>query len=779
MSRSWPVGSLVVFLAMATISLTGCQTSNPMTSLSSSVSKATSSVSESLTSASSSLSSGVASLNPFTKRQRDFLEYIETQQFGAARQLLDSEVSYFSEYFSENDKAPLMVLSDHIWNTQYSSRYDDVVSGLANCKPDVTDQWSTDNTNIRKSKALAGSISSEATFQLSKAADVYSSDLARQEKSCLDLYSNSASKEITRLSIQFVSGSIQAGSYVTTLTDGDFSANAAIQNQILKTTQANSSAQLKAKANRINSGWFSVATRQAVDKKFFLLLKEELVTDGNLSIGDAITFEKNKAGIFNSYPYGGPLLKVAYVDLDRTDRTNKTDVKFRVTAEQKFELPIADITARYGSLTSFEDYDFVLFKKTDQSDISREFRDKSTPTSKVQVGTKEVPNPRYAEVFNAYQTALQRQAQVEADNSLTSSCRGNQCISAGFLEGMAKNRARKRSAEAATLLGNTPQTLTEAVYQQYEYRLVDISSEKSASISIALLNNRDKEIFFDKQTFKTKSSFTVAYGVQENDPSRSSIISRHDDENDVTRWEGEGFSFKLSKSLNSIEGNKVPSQTFTNNQTALAIIETNFASVSAVDVPVASASKTGSVIADKRFNSVVLIETGSGLGTGFYIKPNIVLTAYHVVEGHSLVRLKHFNQKTGSGRLLSHDVRLDLALIETDLLGPPLSIHSGPLPLGATVEAIGHPQGLEFTITRGVISALRMQESIYTEGSQKVEFVQSDTPISPGNSGGPLFLDDVVIGVADFGNVKEFSQNLNFSVSFNEVREYLAKNNIR
>ena len=431
MSRSWPVGSLVVFLAMATISLTGCQTSNPMTSLSSSVSKATSSVSESLTSASSSLSSGVASLNPFTKRQRDFLEYIETQQFGAARQLLDSEVSYFSEYFSENDKAPLMVLSDHIWNTQYSSRYDDVVSGLANCKPDVTDQWSTDNTNIRKSKALAGSISSEATFQLSKAADVYSSDLARQEKSCLDL-TPTASKEITRLSIQFVSGSIQAGSYVTTLTDGDFAANAAIQNQILKTTQANSSAQLKAKANRINSGWFSVATRQEVDKKFFLLLKEELVTDGNLSIGDAITFEKNKAGIFNSYPYGGPLLKVAYVDLDRTVRTNKTDVKFNVTADQKFELPIEDITARYASLNSFEDYDFVLFKKTDQSDISREFRDKSTPTSKVQVGTKKVPNPDMQRFSTPTKPLCRGKHRLRLITSLTSSCRGNQCISAGF-----------------------------------------------------------------------------------------------------------------------------------------------------------------------------------------------------------------------------------------------------------------------------------------------------------------------------------------------------------
>ena len=63
--------------------------------------------------------------------------------------------------------------------------------------------------------------------------------------------------------------------------------------------------------------------------------------------------------------------------------------------------------------------------------------------------------------------------------------------------------------------------------------------------------------------------------------------------------------------------------------------------------------------------------------------------------------------------------------------------------------------------------------------SAKVEFVQSDTPVSPGNSGGPLFLGNKVIGVVDFGNVEKYSQNLNFSVSFNEVRNFLRRNKIQ
>lgn len=105
----------------------------------------------------------------------------------------------------------------------------------------------------------------------------------------------------------------------------------------------------------------------------------------------------------------------------------------------------------------------------------------------------------------------------------------------------------------------------------------------------------------------------------------------------------------------------------------------------------------------------------------------------------------------------------------------PLAVHTGPLKLGETVEAIGHPKGYEFTITRGVISAVRRQRSAAIGSDNLVEFIQTDTPISPGNSGGPLLLKDAVIGVNDWIRVDKGSQSLNFSVSYNEIRSYLDR----
>jgi S1-C subfamily serine protease len=127
------------------------------------------------------------------------------------------------------------------------------------------------------------------------------------------------------------------------------------------------------------------------------------------------------------------------------------------------------------------------------------------------------------------------------------------------------------------------------------------------------------------------------------------------------------------------------------------------------------------------------------------------------------------------GKVVDSDVRLDLELIKAQVAGKPVKIHSGQIRLGETAEAIGHPKGYEFTITRGVVSALRKQSGAVLKAGPPIEFVQTDTPMSPGNSGGPLFLRDSVIGVNDWVRVDKASQNLNFSVSYNEIREYMNR----
>ena len=79
----------------------------------------------------------------------------------------------------------------------------------------------------------------------------------------------------------------------------------------------------------------------------------------------------------------------------------------------------------------------------------------------------------------------------------------------------------------------------------------------------------------------------------------------------------------------------------------------------------------------------------------------------------------------------------DLALIkieEKDLPFIPLAGKLFNFRLGQTVVAIGAPEGLDHTVTKGIISALGRQPEV----DRPMVYVQTDAPINPGNSGGPL-----------------------------------------
>ena len=183
---------------------------------------------------------------------------------------------------------------------------------------------------------------------------------------------------------------------------------------------------------------------------------------------------------------------------------------------------------------------------------------------------------------------------------------------------------------------------------------------------------------------------------------------------------------------------------------------------------------------DSRFESVVVVlHPGGGLGSGFFVRDDLVVTNYHVIEGTKFVELQMFDGQETFGKVIAYDVRLDLALIKVQARGQPINFYSDrQLPQGDMVEAIGHPEGLKFSITRGIISGLREIESSYAPGGNKIRFIQTDTAINPGNSGGPLYLGKLVIGVNTQKLAATELEGLSFAIHYSEVIELLKNHGV-
>ncbi len=143
----------------------------------------------------------------------------------------------------------------------------------------------------------------------------------------------------------------------------------------------------------------------------------------------------------------------------------------------------------------------------------------------------------------------------------------------------------------------------------------------------------------------------------------------------------------------------------------------------------------------------------SGLGTGIIIDDaGHILTNYHVVGGATDIKvlLADGRQFTGkSVKTVGTDPKTDLALIQIVEKGPfpHLSLgDSNKMEVGQWVVAIGHPRGLDQTVTQGIISA--KHRTGISDPSSYQDYLQTDAAINPGNSGGPLMnLNGEVIGI--------------------------------
>ena len=132
------------------------------------------------------------------------------------------------------------------------------------------------------------------------------------------------------------------------------------------------------------------------------------------------------------------------------------------------------------------------------------------------------------------------------------------------------------------------------------------------------------------------------------------------------------------------------------------------------------------------------------------------------------------------GVVFAVDVEKDLALIKVNGLPKNLKViemgSNNDVEVGDNVVAIGHPNTFPWTLTVGTVSQIRKNhEWVYEDKSKhKATLIQHQIPISPGNSGGPLFSDTFkLIGI---NTLNAEGQNLNFAVAVDHAKQFLKDN---
>ena len=167
--------------------------------------------------------------------------------------------------------------------------------------------------------------------------------------------------------------------------------------------------------------------------------------------------------------------------------------------------------------------------------------------------------------------------------------------------------------------------------------------------------------------------------------------------------------------------------------------------------------------------AIIQIATQTSTGTGFYLKEfDLIITNEHVVSKNAEVTIAGRLFEKRIARVWYTDKKHDLAFLQPppDVQLPEVKLGEySSLRDGEVVVAIGHPFGLNYTATQGVISKVdRVREG--------VKYIQIDAAINPGNSGGPLVnKQGEIIGINSF--IIRGGDNLGFALPASYLREAL------
>jgi S1-C subfamily serine protease len=172
---------------------------------------------------------------------------------------------------------------------------------------------------------------------------------------------------------------------------------------------------------------------------------------------------------------------------------------------------------------------------------------------------------------------------------------------------------------------------------------------------------------------------------------------------------------------------------------------------------------------------------GEALGSAFFVHPNgYLLSNNHVIANAVSIQARTPNDEDHEIEVIARDPVLDIALLRI------ANGEEGPfpfLPIGASKEvgvgdsvvAIGNPLGLGHSVSQGIISQTgRELVKLEDTDARQIEFLQTDTAINPGSSGGPLItLTGAVVGMNTA--IARSAQGIAFAVPSSQIIEFVEQ----
>ena len=169
---------------------------------------------------------------------------------------------------------------------------------------------------------------------------------------------------------------------------------------------------------------------------------------------------------------------------------------------------------------------------------------------------------------------------------------------------------------------------------------------------------------------------------------------------------------------------------------------------------------------------------GEALGSGFFIHPSgYILTNDHVIRDAREISILTRDGQELEATVIARDPAFDLALMKVEGEHPEFPVlamgDSEHIGVGEFTIAVGNPLGLGHTVTFGIVSQTgRNLSGIKADEGRTVHFIQMDTAINPGSSGGPLItLTGSWIGVNTAAAIG--AQNIGFAFPSNLALEFI------